>query len=101
MADPTVQMLSSEGFDIPNTFIEDAQWVVEDLGQVYALKLAAVYCALEIRQYGFDGHDAAFTSFDSQVTQSMGGPAEVRAWIDAHPEAVAWALEFSGIALPN
>jgi len=95
--DPWVQTLQSAGFKIPDHFIEDAEWVAQDLGQPYVLKLAAVYCALEIRQYSFDGHDDAFLEFDSHVTEGEGTTAEVKAWIDSHPAAVAWALEFSGI----
>lgn len=75
--------------------------MVKDLGQVYAHKLGAVYCVLEIRQYDFGYHNAAFQEFDDQVTSVDAGPAEIKAWIDTHPEAVAWALEFSDIDLSD
>ena len=64
-----------------------------------AIKVAAIHVALEIRQYGFDGHDAAFDDFQDKFINSgwSNDEQEYAAWVQDNDPAVQWALDFASL----
>jgi len=64
-----------------------------------AVKVAAMYYTIEIRQYGFEDHDSSFEDFSEKFVNngySNDGQAYTT-WVSDHEPAVDWALDFANL----
>lgn len=64
-----------------------------------AVGLAGIGQALMIRQYGFDGHDDSFDSFDTQFVETNypNDPQLYIQWVAENQPAVQWAIDFADL----
>ena len=74
---------------------------MESTGASHAVsvQVAAIHVALETRQYGFDGHDAAFKEFNNKFIENgwSNEGAKYTTWVEANQPAVQWALDFANL----
>jgi len=72
--------------------------------QDVSVSVAAIGYATQIRQYGFEGRDVSFESFQAHfmdVEGSYPGDEEMvrqyTAWVQEHQSAVQWAIDFCNL----
>lgn len=92
----------TDGCDCPRS--EIIYLNIMGVPQAVSVSIAAIGYTTQIRQYGFEGHDASFDSFQDNFV-GMDGPypgdpemvKRYTAWVAENQPAVQWAIDFSDL----